>query len=239
MNIADNLKVINENIARAAKKSGRQASDITLIAVTKSVSPQALLNELDILREGGVNNLGENRVQELAAKQPLCGNDIAWHMIGNLQRNKVRNVVGRAALIHSLDSMRLAEEISRIAVRENVTADVLIEINIAGEDTKHGIVPEETMKFAAEAALLPNIVIKGLMTIAPFVDNAEENRPHFHKMAQLFAKLKTAGHNNICHLSMGMTVDYEFAIEEGATMVRIGTAIFGERPTGGQYEQTL
>jgi pyridoxal phosphate enzyme (YggS family) len=229
MNIAENLKIINENIARAAQKSGRQAADITLIAVTKSVSSQILQKELDTLLAGGVSNLGENRVQELTVKQPLCDNNITWHMIGSLQRNKVRNVVGRVALIHSLDSLRLAEEISRIAVRENVAADVLIEINIAGEDTKHGIPPEAAADFAAEAARLPNIAIKGLMTIAPFVDDGEENRRHFRQMARLFAQLKSAGHN-MCHLSMGMTIDYETAIEEGATMVRIGTAIFGERP---------
>jgi len=229
MNIADNLKIINENIARAAQKSGRQAEDITLIAVTKTVDPQVLQGKLDALLAGGVSHLGENRVQELTAKQPLLGDAVAWHMIGNLQRNKVRNVVGRVALIHSLDSLRLAEEISRIAVRENVRADVLIEVNIADEDTKHGITPETAMALAQEAAQLPNIAIKGLMAIAPFVDDGEENRTHFRKMAQLFAEMKAAGHD-MRHLSMGMTIDYEVAIEEGATMVRIGTAIFGERP---------
>ena len=229
MSIAENLNKINENIARAVQKSGRQAADITLIAVTKSVNPQVLQGKLDTLLTNGVSNLGENRVQELAAKQPLCGDDITWHMIGSLQRNKVRNVVGRVSLIHSLDSLRLAEEISRIAMRENVVADVLIEVNIAGEDTKHGIAPETVVDFAAEVAQLPNIAIKGLMTIAPFVDDGEENRLHFREMARLFDKLKSVGHD-MRHLSMGMTVDYEVAIEEGATMVRIGTAIFGERP---------
>ena len=228
MNIADNLKTINENIARAAQKSGRRAADITLIAVTKSVSPEVLQGEINTLLANGVSNLGENRVQELMAKQPLCGDAVTWHMIGSLQRNKVRNVVGRVALIHSLDSLRLAEEISRIAVRENVIADVLIEVNIAGEDTKHGIAPEDAMALAADAAALPNIAVKGLMTIAPFVDDPEENRPHFREMARLFYMLKANGHDML-HLSMGMTVDYEVAIEEGATMVRIGTAIFGER----------
>ena len=229
MNIADNLKIINENIARAAQKSGRQAAEITLIAVTKSVSPQVLQGEIDTLLANGVSNLGENRVQELTAKQSLCGEAVTWHMIGNLQRNKVRNVVGRVALIHSLDSLRLAEEVSRIAVRENVVSDVLIEINIAGEGTKHGIPAEGAATLAADVAALPNIAIKGLMTIAPFVDDAEENRPHFREMARLFTEMKAAGHD-MRHLSMGMTIDYETAIEEGATMVRIGTAIFGERP---------
>jgi len=228
MNIAENLKTINENIARAAQKSGRRAEDITLIAVTKSVEPTVLQNEINTLLAAGVRNFGENRVQELSAKQPLCGDGIICHMIGNLQRNKVRNVVGHVALIHSLDSLRLAEEISRIAVREDVVADVLIEINIAGEDTKHGITSETAAQLAEQVAKLPNIAIKGLMTIAPFVDDGEENRPHFSKMAHLFSDLKADGHD-MQHLSMGMTIDYEVAIEEGATMVRIGTAIFGER----------
>jgi len=224
MSIADNLKHINENIARAAHKSGRQPSDITLIAVTKTVTPQLLINETEALFAGGVTNLGENRVQELISKQPLLSSRFNWHMIGSLQRNKVRQVVGQVTLIHSVDSLRLAEEISRIAQREDTTANVLIEVNIAGEDTKHGIAPDTVKSFAHEINLLPNIVVKGLMTIAPFVDDPEENRGHFRKMAEMFAD--TAG---MQFLSMGMTGDYEVAIEEGANMVRLGTAIFGER----------
>jgi len=228
VSIAENLKTINENIARAAQKSGRQADDITLIAVTKSVDPHVLQSEIGTLLACGVSHLGENREQELRAKQPLCGDSVTWHMIGHLQRNKVRNVVGRVAFIHSVDGLKLAEEISRIAVREDVVADVLIEVNIADEDTKHGIKPEAVMGLAAEIAQMPNIAIKGLMAIAPFVDDGEENRPHFQKMARLAGELKAAGYD-IQHLSMGMTIDYEVAIQEGATMVRIGTAIFGER----------
>jgi len=232
MNIAENLKTINNNIAIAAQKSGRSAADITLIAVTKSVAPEVLASQIDTLLAAGVNNLGENREQELKAKQPICepADKITWHMIGSLQRNKVKGVVGRVAMIHSVDSLRLAQEISRIATREGVDADVLLEINIADEDTKHGITPAAARSLADEIAQLPNITIRGLMTIAPFVDDAQLNRPHFKKMAQMAADLAQAGFD-MRHLSMGMTIDYEVAIEEGATMVRIGTAIFGERKT--------
>ena len=228
MSIADNLKRINENIARAAQKSGRKAQDITLIAVTKTVEGQFLVDNLKVLLDNGVTNLGENRAQELTEKRPLLGDAVKWHMIGSLQRNKVRNVVGNVVLIHSVDSVKLAEEISRIAVRENVVADVLIEVNIADEDSKHGITPENVMALAQEVTPLPNIAIKGLMTIAPFVDDGEENRVHFRKMSGLFTEMKAAGYD-MEFLSMGMTIDYEVAIEEGANMVRIGTAIFGER----------
>ncbi|MCL2376644.1 MAG: YggS family pyridoxal phosphate-dependent enzyme [Defluviitaleaceae bacterium] len=228
MSIADNLKHINENIARAAQKASRKAEDITLIAVTKTVDGQFLQDNMQTLLTHGVTNLGENRAQELTEKRPLLGDAVKWHMIGHLQRNKVRNVVGNVVLIHSVDSVKLAEEISRIALRENVVADVLIEVNIADEGSKHGIAPEAAMALAREITSLPNIAIKGLMTIAPFVDDGEENRGHFRKMAELFSDLKIAGFD-MEFLSMGMTIDYEVAIEEGANMVRIGTAIFGER----------
>jgi len=224
--VAENLRIINENIARAAKKSGRKAEDVTLIAVTKSVSPQELKNELETLLAAGVNHFGENRVQDLIAKQEHLSNDgVTWHMIGHLQRNKVRNVVGNVALIHSVDSLKLAQEISRIAVREDVVADVLIEINIGDEDSKHGIEAADVMALAAEIKELPNIAIKGLMAIAPFVDDGEENRPYFKEMARMAREMAAAGYD-VQYLSMGMTIDYEVAIEEGATMVRIGTAVF-------------
>ena len=228
--ISDNLKRINEKIGHAAEKSGRKADDITLIAVTKTVLPETLLGYIDVLTEHGVKNLGENRVQELQEKQPLlekCG--INWHMIGHLQRNKVKFVAGNVSLIHSVDSLRLAEEISRLSTARQITADVLLEINIADEDSKHGVTPGNALMFAKEVMALPNVTVKGLMAIAPFVDNGEENRPHFKRMAQLREQISDATRVLLPHLSMGMTIDYETAIEEGADMVRIGTAIFGER----------
>ena len=229
-NIAENLKRINENIARAAQKSGRTAGDVTLVAVTKTVGSQELLAALKTLREHGVCDFGENRVQELVEKQPLFDDKVNWHMIGHLQRNKVKNVVGRVAIIHSIDSLRLAEEISRVAVQRQVTADVLLEVNIAGEVSKHGITPGEAAALAAQVMSLPNLAIKGLMTLAPFVDNPEENRGYFKKMANLLDDIKAVAPGaDMPFLSMGMTNDYEVAVEEGANIVRIGTAIFGER----------
>ena len=221
--ISENLKRINENIAAAAHKSGRQAADVKLIAVTKTISSEILTKHLDVLKANGVTDLGENRVQELVEKQPAL-EGVNWHMIGHLQRNKVKNVVGQVSLIHSVDSLRLAEEISRVAVGRGLVADVLLEVNVAAESSKEGVAPEDTAAFAAQIAALPNISVKGLMTVAPFVTNPEENRRHFQKMAALNAQI-----GNLPHLSMGMTNDYVVAIEEGATMVRLGTAIFGER----------
>ena len=222
--ITENLKHINENIAAAAAKSGRNPEDITLIAVTKTIPAAVLQGYAPALLAGGVRNLGENRVQELVDKQPQI-DSFTWHMIGNLQRNKVKFVVGagNVALIHSVDSLRLAEEISRIAANRQVVADVLVEINIAAEDSKHGVSPANAKALTEQIAALPNIAVKGLMTVAPFVDNPEDNRPLFRTMAEL---------NSDCGLpllSMGMTNDYQVAIEEGANMVRIGTAIFGAR----------
>jgi len=221
--IADNLRRINEHIAQSAAKSGRLASDITLVAVTKTIAAAAVADVAETLLTHGVRNLGENRVQELTEKQPHPALDgkFAWHMIGSLQRNKVKFCVGNVTLIHSVDSLRLAEEISRLAALRQVTAEVLVEVNIACEDTKHGVTPDDTAALVAQITALPNIIVKGLMTVAPFVDNPEENRPLFRKMKELNGDMPL--------LSMGMTNDYQVAIEEGANIVRIGTAIFGAR----------
>jgi len=222
-NITENLKRIKENIAAAAHKSGRQAADITIVAVTKTISPPNLANMFETLAENGISHLGENRVQELIEKQPLMPQNINWHMIGNLQRNKVKYIVGQVALIQSVTGLQLAQEISRIAIKKQVTADVLIEINIAQEATKHGAMPQEAASLAAAVAALPNVTLKGLMAMAPFTATAEENRGYFRQMAELREKIALP----LPILSMGMTNDYEVAIEEGANMVRIGTAIFG------------
>jgi len=230
MSIADNLKRINENISAAAGKSKRQPSDIMLIAVTKTITAALLQAEMQVLKNGGVWGFGENRVQEMQEKQMLLSSDIEWHMIGHLQRNKVKYVVGRAAMIHSVDSLKLAEEISRIAVIKQLAVDILIEINIAEETSKHGINPEAAKEFVKQIASLQNLAVKGLMTVAPFVENPEENRSHFKKMAELFEEINAdVCCPNLQYLSMGMTNDYEIAIEEGANIVRIGTGIFGER----------
>ena len=223
--ITNNVKQINNCIERAAKKSGRLASDMVLIAVTKSVPKETLLEELDSLKSM-ISHFGENRVQELVEKQKVI-QDINWHMIGHLQRNKVKQVVGNVALIHSLDSIRLAEEINAVSKSRDIISEVLVEINIANEKNKYGIAPQDTHSFIESIIKLPNIKVKGLMTVAPFVPDPEQNRVYFAKMNDLFISLKSIA--DMQFLSMGMTNDYEIAIEEGANMVRIGTAIFGER----------
>ena len=181
--------------------------------------------------EYGCREFGENKVQELVDKYEVLPKDIKWHMIGHLQRNKVKYVVGKAALIHSVDSLKLAEEISREAVKKQVEVSILIEVNIAGEDTKFGVTTEDAEQLVRDAASLPGIQIKGLMTIAPFTMNPEENRQYFAMLKQLSVDINQKNIDNVSMnvLSMGMTGDYMVAIEEGASYVRVGTGIFGER----------
>lgn len=179
----------------------------------------------------GCRNFGENKVQELVEKYEVMPKDIKWHMIGHLQRNKVKYIVDKVAMIHSVDSLRLAEEISKEALKKNVTVSVLIEVNVAGEETKFGVAPSEVEELLRQVAVLPGIVVKGLMTIAPFVDNPEDNRRYFAALKQLSVDIAKKNIDNITMnvLSMGMTGDYTVAIEEGASFVRVGTGIFGER----------
>ena len=222
--IAHNLARISDTIAAAAKKSGRSASDIRLVGVTKSIG----IDDIRHLVDMGVTNLGENRVQDFLPKyEALVGPNIpTWHFIGHLQRNKVKYIIDKVAMIHSVDSLALAQEIDKRAGQAGRIMDVLIEINIAAEDSKHGIAPEQLLPLAADIAALNNIRLKGLMCIAPFVENSEENRPHFEKMRNLFLDINSRQlHNHLTELSMGMSGDYDIAIEEGATMVRIGTAL--------------
>ena len=198
-----------------------------MIAVSKT-KPVSMLMEA---YQYGCREFGENKVQELVEKYQIMPKDIHWHMIGHLQRNKVKYIVDKVALIHSVDSLRLAEEISKEAVKKGLTVSVLIEVNIAGETSKFGTAAEETTELVRQAALLPGIRIKGLMTIAPFVENSEKNRQYFEILRQLAVDItkKNIDNVNMNVLSMGMTGDYMVAVEEGATMVRIGTGIFGER----------
>ena len=225
--ITQNLKQTQNNIAEAAKKSGRTSDDILLVAVSKT-KPLSALQEA---YNAGIRDFGENKVQELCDKYDQLPKDIRWHMIGHLQRNKVKYVVDKACLIHSVDSMRLAETISEEGMKKGVTVPVLIEVNVAGEESKFGVTLEETEGLVREIAKLPSIQIKGLMTIAPYVEDPEENRVHFSRLKQLSVDIKNKNIDNVSMdvLSMGMTGDYQVAIEEGATMVRVGTGIFGER----------
>ena len=179
----------------------------------------------------GQRDFGENKVQEICRKKELLPEDIRWHMIGHLQRNKVHQVVNKACLIHSVDSLRLAETISHEAEKKEIKVPVLVEVNVAQEESKFGVTAEETISLVEEIAKLPHIQVRGLMTIAPFVEDPEENRGIFRKLKQLSVDIVAKNINNVnmSVLSMGMTNDYEVAIEEGATMVRVGTGIFGER----------
>ena len=226
--IRDNMKHVQERIEAACSKSGRDASDVTLIAVSKT-KPVELLKEA---YEAGARDFGENKVQELLDKIPQMPSDVKWHMIGHLQRNKVKYIVDKVHLIHSVDSLRLAEEISKEAVKHGIVANILIEVNVAGEESKFGTTLEAAEQLVCDIARLPGICIKGLMTIAPFVENPEENREYFRKLKQLSVDIMRKNVDNRSMgevLSMGMTGDYTVAVEEGATYVRVGTGIFGER----------
>lgn len=227
MSVCENYLAVEEKVKEACRRAGRNRNEVTLIAVSKT-KPMSMIEELLPL---GVVDFGENKVQELTAKEEALPSGIHWHMIGHLQRNKVKYIVDKACLIHSVDSLRLAETVSQEAEKKGVTANILIEVNVAGEDSKFGVNPDETAALAEAIAKLPNIAVKGLMTIAPFVENAEENREVFRNLRKLSVDIEEKKFNNVTMavLSMGMTGDYEVAIEEGATMVRVGTGIFGER----------
>lgn len=228
--VKENLAETEQRIQAACDHAGRKRSEVTLIAVSKT-KPVSMLEEA---YDSGIREFGENKVQEMMEKYEEMPRDIHWHMIGHLQRNKVKYLIGKACLIHSVDSLRLAEEISVQSVKNKVQTDILIEVNIAGEQSKFGTTGEEAIQLAASAARLPNIHIRGLMTIAPFVDDPEDNRIYFRKIKELSVDIerKKIDNVNMHILSMGMTGDYEVAIEEGATMVRVGTGIFGERDYG-------
>ena len=225
--VIENLKKVEDKITAACLRAGRAREDVTLIAVSKT-KPESMVEEAYSV---GQRDFGENKVQEICRKIEVLPQDIRWHMIGHLQRNKVRQVVGKACMIHSVDSLRLAEAISQEAVKQDRIVPVLIEVNVAQEESKFGVTTEETIALIEAAAKLPHISIRGLMTIAPFVEDPEENRPIFRKLKQLSVDIAANNINNVTMsvLSMGMTNDYEVAIEEGATMVRVGTGIFGER----------
>ena len=228
--IEDNYREVESRVAKAAKRSGRQPEDVTLIAVSKTKP----LSDIESLIRIGVREFGENKPQELKEKYDSVSQPVHFHQIGHLQTNKVKYVIDRAVLIHSVDSEHLAEQIQKEAEKRGITADVLIEVNAAMEDTKFGVTIAETEGLVRKIAVFPNIHIRGLMTIAPFVDDPEENRPVFRAMKQLLLDIKSQKIDNVdmSVLSMGMTNDFEVAIEEGATMVRVGTAIFGERNYG-------
>lgn len=227
LSLSDNLFEVQKNIEAACRRVGRNPDSVTLIAVSKTKP----VSDIEEIYNAGIREFGENKVQEMTEKLQLLPNDINWHMIGHLQRNKVKYVVGNAAMIHSVDSLRLAREISDESVKKNVTSEILIEVNVANEPSKFGVPVEEALYLATQIGSMPNILVRGLMTSAPFVENAEENRQYFKKLRDLSVDINSKNIDNVYmdFLSMGMTNDYVVAVEEGATHVRVGTAIFGNR----------
>lgn len=225
--LCENLKKVEDNVDAACKKAGRSRDEVTLIAVSKT-KPVEMLSTI---YDQGIRDFGENKVQEMCDKMEQLPSDIRWHMIGHLQTNKVKYIVGHTTLIHSVDSLHLAKEIEKQAEKKDVTVDILVEVNIAEEESKFGIHKEETYELVRQIAALPHVHIRGLMTIAPYVENPEDNRMYFRGIRQLSVDIAEQNIDNVDMdvLSMGMTGDYMVAIEEGATMVRVGTGIFGER----------
>lgn len=225
--LKENLAQIEKRVSKACERAGRNRSEVTLIAVSKT-KPADMLKEI---YETGKRDFGENKVQELVDKYEILPSDIRWHMIGHLQRNKVKYILDKAYIIHSIDSVRLAETIEKEAAKKDMIVDALIEVNVAKEDSKYGVRPEDLLSFVENVSIFSHIQIKGLMTIAPFVDDPEENRVHFARLRKLSVDIASKNIDNITMgiLSMGMTNDFEVAIEEGSTMVRVGTGIFGER----------
>ena len=227
MSIKENLDLINEKIrSLLAEKSGRKREDVLLLAVSKTVDVPRIKEAVNL----GLVDLGENKPQEINWKYYEIKN-VKWHQIGHLQTNKVKYIIDKVCLIHSVDSLKLAEEISKRAKSKNITMDILVEINIAGEEAKSGVPLDEAEALAVEISKLDNVIVKGLMTVAPFVENPEDNREYFKQMRNLFVDIRNKNYNNIDmkYLSMGMTNDYEIAVEEGANIVRIGTGLFGAR----------
>ncbi|MGH7208063.1 MAG: YggS family pyridoxal phosphate-dependent enzyme [Nitrospiraceae bacterium] len=229
--IARNVEVVFENIRRAAQCAGRPVDSIRLIAVTKSVS----MDRIRLAIDAGVKIWGENRLQEALPKLTAVGprDDLAWHFIGRLQRRKVKAVVGRFQMIHSLDSIELAAEVDRRAGEAGLCQPVLLEVNIGGEPSKAGFLPSAMPDALATLDGMPNLSVRGLMAIPPPSSEPETARPYFRRVCELARSLARPGLRRVRmeHLSMGMSQDYEIAVEEGATMVRVGTAIFGARPT--------
>lgn len=225
--LRENLKNVEENIARACDKAGRRRKDVTLVAVSKTKPVEVLKEAYDL----GVRVFGENKVQELLDKYEALPKDIEWHMIGHLQTNKVKYIIGKVAMIHSVDSLKLAQTIEKESAKNNCVTKILVEVNVAEEESKFGIHVDEVEAFMEKLAEFDHIQVCGLMTIAPFVDNSEENREIFKNLHKLSVDImgKNIDNRNVDVLSMGMTNDYEVAIEEGATMIRVGTGIFGVR----------
>ncbi|TYQ15777.1 UNVERIFIED_CONTAM: hypothetical protein Cloal_2267 [Acetivibrio alkalicellulosi] len=225
--LRENLKCIMNKIEKAATKSGRKPDDITIVAVTKTIEPDKIMAIIDL----GLIELGENRVQELAKKYDIINRKCNWHHIGNLQTNKVKYIVDKVKLIHSVDRIELAQEIQKKAEKYGRIIDILIQVNVSLEETKSGVFEENLIELINKISVFENIKIKGLMTLAPYDENPEKVRDVFRKLRNLSIDIEQKNLDNVSmeFLSMGMSNDYEVAIEEGANIVRIGTALFGRR----------
>ncbi len=227
ISIKDNLNKVNENIEKSCLKSGRNPKDVTLVAVSKT-KPNELI--MDAYNEG-IRDFGENYVKELTQKYDELPKDIRWHMIGHLQTNKIKYIIDKVYMIHSVDTIHLAKEISKEAVKRNLLVKILLEVNVANEDTKFGFSKDNITESYKEIQNLPGLDILGLMTSAPYVENPEENRQYFVELRSIIIDLKDKGlyNKDKYWLSMGMTGDYTVALEEGADLIRVGTGIFGAR----------
>ena len=225
--LINNYNDVLAEVNAACDKVNRNKEEVTLIAVSKT-KPSA---DIQTLYDYGVRDFGENKVQELTSKYEELPKDIRWHLIGHLQTNKVKYIVDKVYMIHSVDSVKLAMEIEKEATKKDCIVNILVQVNVANEDSKFGLETENVIKIVEDIAKLPHIRIKGLMTIAPFVDDGEENRKYFNQLKQLSVDIKAKNIDNVCMdmLSMGMSGDFKTAIEEGATHVRVGTSIFGVR----------
>lgn len=225
--IAANLASVRKNVNDACARTGRKPEDVAICAVSKLKS----VADIQAAMAAGQHLFGENYVQEIRAKYEELGDQCEWHMIGHLQRNKVKYIIDKVAMIHSVDTIELAQQIEKEAAKHNVTMDVLLEVNIAREESKWGFTAEEALPAAREIGALPHVRVRGLMTSAPYTEDAETNRVHFRNLKKLFDELGTAGYDGVHAdtLSMGMTGDYIVAVEEGSTMIRVGTGIFGQR----------
>lgn len=225
LGIMKNWISVREKISTAARHAGRDPGKIKIVAVTKTHPVEQIRKAIEV----GLTTFGENRVQEMAAKQPLLPENLEWHLIGHLQTNKVKYIIGKVHLIHSLDSWRLANEISRWALKKNVRVNVLVQVNIAGESTKYGLIPGEVADFISEIGGLQGLNVCGLMTVAPEVSDPEEVRFVFRELRLLAEGLQGMQSVSMDYLSMGMSNDYVVAVEEGSNMLRLGTAVFGNR----------
>lgn len=226
--LRENLKRVNERIVNSALGVNRNPDDIVLVAVSKTVEPARIKEGI----EAGIKVLGENRVQEAEEKIALLGNIAEWHLVGHLQSNKAKDAVNLFTMIHSIDKLSLAQEVDKRAKTEGRIVDILVEVNLSGEETKFGVSSTNVIDLIRYISNLGNLKIRGLMTIPPFFENPEFSRPFFRQLKELNCKIKEENIRGVSMdcLSMGMSGDFEVAIEEGATMVRIGTAIFGPRP---------